>query len=490
MTKYRVKISNISFDMDIEAIDEVVIPPKPIEPPVVTPIPPLGNNITEYWYNQLNNPNVRGFVIDGLCYVDFIKNIKVNRKLTITGINNATIVFGQENYDAFKGDQDSSLFELGNGAEVLIFGVNICQHQQIKSVQPWMPTIFRSVQDPNARWTAIVKDCDTTAIGRNGGFGLGTVYGGYSENHIAAINFKHVGNGFIEAKASVGENKGTVLGVTLNNVTTDGSNEEEFGAYKFLVKGFIKDNVFTITSDHDTSIINNHFFNTDHNDNYAHILHLDRFTFMLDDDSVIDSKRFRLRPNANGAIVVRVLNGNVYTPSLESHAGDSFISTDSIQAKFNTTEKWRDEHPIWSNNFNPKGSDISYHPFLKINGHLTEGYHEVAWNSSFDQEEIEQDAWIIAKGNDSFRSYITTEFGNWEILRGQIVGHNMYNHKEITLWANDVKQSGYYRQTSGFGKSLGYNMVNCEGFKDEFNPSEKITSNDIPMPKRITDLLS
>jgi hypothetical protein len=154
------------------------------------------------------------------------------------------------------------------------------------------------------------------------------------------------------------------------------------------------------------------------------------------------------------------------------------------------TEKWIDEHPIWSNNFNPKGSEIAYHPYLISNANFKDG-QIVDWKSSFDQEDIEQDAYIVAKGNNFFRSYPYTEFGNWEIISGQVVGHNMYNHKEITLWAKDVKQSGYYRQTSKYGKSLGYNMVNCEGFKDEFNPAPiPVTSDDVPMPKRITDLLS
>jgi hypothetical protein len=494
--KYKVSISNISFDMELTSVDGVIINdpiviPDPVivrEPdPIVVPAPILSNNITLKWYDDLSNSKVTGIVIDGLCYIDHIKRIPINRKLTITGINNATLVFGVENYISLNGMQDGSLFMLGNGAEVLIENVNICQPSQIKSIQPWMPTIFSSVQDPNAKWTAIVKDCDTTAMGRNGGFGLGLVYGGKHENHIAAINFKHVGNAFLEGKASIGNNEGTVLAVTLNNVKTDGGNEEEFAAYKFMVKGFIKDDVFTITSDHETSVIYNHFFNTDHNDNYAHILHLGRFTFMLDDNSVLNNKQFKLRPNADFDIRIRVLNGNVYTPGFESHAGDNFVYYNEY---CETTEKWRDEHPIWSNNFKPLDSDISYHPFLKIDKKLVDGYYDVSWNSSFDQEGINQDACIIAKGNDSFRSYPNTKFGNWEILSGQIVGHNMYNHKEITLWAKDVKQSGYYRQTSGVGKSLGYNMVDCKGFKNEFNPNVNITtSNTIPMPKRIIDLL-
>jgi hypothetical protein len=52
----------------------------------------------------------------------------------------------------------------------------------------------------------------------------------------------------------------------------------------------------------------------------------------------------------------------------------------------------------------------------------------------------------------------------------------MYNHAEITLYAENVTQKGYYRQTSRLGKSLGYFINNSIGFKDEFNPKVEVQS--------------
>ena len=57
----------------------------------------------------------------------------------------------------------------------------------------------------------------------------------------------------------------------------------------------------------------------------------------------------------------------------------------------------------------------------------------------------------------------------------------MYNHREITLYAENVTQKGYYRQTGRLGKSLGYYMINCTGFKDEFNFSSEIKSTSLTL---------
>jgi hypothetical protein len=198
---------------------------------------------------------------------------------------------------------------------------------------------------------------------------------------------------------------------------------------------------------------------------------------MIDDvEAIIDSKRIKLRPNAKGVTRIRLIDGKIYTPQRESHVNDRI---GGITMK----EKWRDEHPIWSNNFNPSGSEIAYHPYLKADalGNLTD-FSNVEWISSWDQEGIEQDALLISKGNYSFRTYPHTEFGkSWEIIRGMIVGHNMYNHREITLYAENVTQKGYYRQTGRTGKSLGYYMINCTGFKDEFNFNGEIKSTSLSL---------
>lgn len=479
MAKIKINIPAQSFEIeaDFQPVIEVEIPkPEPLPLPEEKPEEPINvklpvievgiHNITNEW-NEMVDSGKSELVFNGDTYeVKQIKRQNINRIITLTG-NDTTIIFGKENYNKWSDPaQDGQLFMLGDGADFYCSGINFVQPKQIKNVEPWMPTLFASVQNPDARWKAVVKDCDTTKIGRNGGFGLGTIYGSNKGNLIAAINYKNLGNGFIEGKASIGENQG-ILKVYLKDVVTDGSNEEEFGSNCLKVTGYIKNNVFTITSDHSTQFLYNHFFNVEKGDNYSHILHIGRFTFMIDDiDAVLNDKQIRLRPNANGQVRVVAKDGKLYTPGFESHAGDISLINDVM------IEKGR------ANNFNPKGSEIAYHPYLiSKSNEWKDGIYNVIWQSSFDQEGIEQEAYLISRGNDTFRTYPHTKFGeNWEILRGQIVGHNMYNHAEITLYAENVIQKGYYRQTSRLGKSLGYFINNSEGFRYEFNPKVEVQS--------------
>jgi hypothetical protein len=465
----------------------------PIEPPVVEPpviVPPIENgfkNITEEWYSKLSNPLVTEIVIDGKCRVDNIKAVTITRKLTIKGINNATILFGKEYYNPYKDEaQDWNLITLDNNAEVVIEDVNLCIPKQTPRITTYLPTIFKSLPNHNSKWNAVVKNCDTTILGNNGGMGLGLVYGSAEGNYIGAINFKHVGVGFVEAKASIGGTTNGILYLVLENVSTDGTLEGTLNTHKTKVKGIFNDGSFKITSNHDVTAIYNHFYNSDASDNYAHILHVGRFTFMLLDNCDDKNKTYKLRPNAKGTIRIRVVGGKLYTPNFESHAGDSF-TLNSI--KYNIIEKGRDEHPFWSNNFNAAGSELSYHPYCVLDKSLTDGEYFVNWSSSFNLIGTEEDTWILYKDSRfGFRSYPNTLFENYEIMNGDAVGHSMYNHAEISLWAKDVIQKGYYRQTSREGKTLGYNMINCTGFKDEFKPPVQVTTN-IPMPDRIKKLI-
>jgi len=456
---------------------------------IVTPIEPPSTvikNITKEWYDQLNNDTISFIKIDGLCRVDDIFSKTINRTLIIEGTNNATILFGVENYNQFvRSDQGNCLFVLDNGAKVIIRNVNFCLAKQLKSVNSYLPTIFRSIPNHSNEWVALVQNCDTTILGNNGGMGLGTLYGSSKGNYIGAINFKHFGTGFTQAKANIGGESDGILYLVLQDVITDGSDEQALASHKTKVDGIFEDGLFTITSEHEVSSIYNHFYNSDISDNYAHILHVGRFTFMLDDNCDINNKQFKLRPNASGKIKIKVIDGKVYTPTFESHAGDYFV-LDNIT--YNTIEKGRDEHPFWSNNHKPTQSDTAYHPYLKVNKIIPDGEYVVEWKSSFNLFGTEP-TWILYKDSRfSFRSYIDTNFENWEIMDGDTVGHNMYNHNQLSLWAENVIQKGYYRQSQQGGKSLGYNMVNCEGFKDEFNPPLPITT-DQPMPEKIKALI-
>lgn len=466
--------------------------PLPDITPEPLPVPDSGmKDITADWYAKINNPEVDYIEVDGLCKVDtIIHKLIENRVLHIKGKNNASILFGIPYFDLYGTVKQSGfLFLLGNNAVVIIEDVNICLAPQTIGINSYLPTIFASVPNHEFQWKAMVKNCDTTALGRNGGMGLGLLYGSRVGNEIAAVNFKHIGNGFIEAKANIGGSTDGILKIYLDNVFTDGTVTEVMNTYKVKVAGIFVDGLFTITSENTTKQIYNHFFNSDNGDNFAHILHVGRFTFMLDDNCDINTRQFRLRKNAKGAIRIvarKIWNQNllkyqtkIYTVGYESHAGDEF--TLNGQTYF-CLEKGRDENDIWTNNFKVSESKISYHPYLLVDAVIESGEYDVLWASSFDLYNLDLPTWMLHKDSRfGFRSYLNTPFEYWEIMQGDGISHNMYNHRNITLWARNVVQKGFYRQTDKGGKCLGYTMINCEGFADEFNPPVPVSSvNQLP----------
>ena len=98
----------------------------------------------------------------------------------------------------------------------------------------------------------------------------------------------------------------------------------------------------------------------------------------------------------------------------------------------------------------------------------------------------EVDAYLIYKANYEFRTYVTTKFGDREVLSSDPLGHLSYNHKEITLWAKDFQHNGFYRQSlSHVGKSYGYTLINCSGFEGQFKPDEPVkNSGEMPDPAK------
>jgi hypothetical protein len=507
--KYTAKITNLSFEIELTEIPnsqnpapieqpEPVIPTPPIDQPEpVNPTPPIEvgvENITQDWMDHLLDDRVREFHIpEGVFKVNVIQSLPVARQLKIVSpANRSTVLFGQENYIQASNGQQGNLIFLKHGAKVLIDNVNLCIPKQLKAIDPFRPAIFQSQPGVDVDWVAAVRNCDTTVLGRHGGMGFGYLYGSNNGNHIAAVNFKHMGGKFLDAKTSVGSSKDTILGVTLFNVETDNADESELGMYRVFAKAMVKNNVYTILDGASVSNLANPLYNRTSRaaqGNYAHIIHIGRFTFMLDPDQTLDEKNIRLRPNANGQTFIRVIGGKVYTIGKESHAGDTFLLNGR---SYTVIEKGRDDHPFWCNNYKPDEVDTAYTPYARPSEAIPDGEYVADWKSSFNLEGETCPTWMIYKESKyGFHTTAATQFQDAAIMAGEATGHDMYNHASITLWARNVIQRGYYRQTNPGGKSLGYNMVNCQGFKDQFNPPVPVTSDpNKPMPQPILDLLN
>ncbi len=87
-----------------------------------------------------------------------------------------------------------------------------------------------------------------------------------------------------------------------------------------------------------------------------------------------------------------------------------------------------------------------------------------------------RDAYIAFKADQMFIADENSKFGDFNIISGAAVGHNFYNHRELSLWIKDTKiESGFYRDsTNSLDGSLynyskaGYVFINSSGFVDQF----------------------
>ena len=221
--------------------------------------------------------------------MDTLHQVRLNRKLHIIG-NNSTILIGVENYEPWKGGESGSLFRLLDGAEFYSKGVNWCIPPQLAIAQRYIPNLFYSEPNSEATWTALVKDCDTTIFGKNGGMGLGFVYGSKGENYLGLINYKHAGGQLMDLKVP---NVDDVLYLVMKDVTTDYLDKSEYNPTYFKSKvrftknfdGFDLDGFY---GNHCAEVIegdmfyslDNQYYNRGWNNRLC-MIHIDRFVFWL-----------------------------------------------------------------------------------------------------------------------------------------------------------------------------------------------------------------
>jgi hypothetical protein len=398
-------------------------------------------------------------------------------------------LIGPEKYETWKGGHSGHLIDLLDGANVVICNVDVCLPPQIKTSQPYAPALFKAPQSAAASWTVAVVNCDTTRMGKNGGWGLGFLYGGQNENHAALINYVHAGGGLMDGKNPYPK---SVLAITMENVDTDFVEESDYGSTQQLCMGRIDGNVFTITSPDVTTDIfmpNYQFAGNGFNANETFLIHINRFTFLWGgSEAIINSKQVRLRNPVVGKQVFRVINGRAYFPhEVEPHAGQTFTVDGQINQLLT---KDRTEGEEWVNWIQHGHKDRIGQLVCTLASPLPDG----VYTGTFDGVDLNlppQPVYLIAKQNFLFKTDLKTTFGWWQILQSNIVGHLCYNHSNISIWAKNVKLNGYYRQTDGGqGDAKWMNLVDCNQFEPEFNPDIPITRDkDYPMPERIVNLM-
>lgn len=489
----------------------VTTPPVVTEPPIVTEpiVPPSSDviDITNLWYSTFSKGYGELILESGKTYsLNTVKRININGVLRIktTGAEPAYLWIGKTMYILYvDSGEDTVLFNLMDGADVHINNVWASLREQERNVQQmYSVNWFSSVQDANAKWRALVSNCDTTYLGKNGGLGTGMLYGGVNENYIGLVNYKHSGPMITELK-NPWENG--VLYLVMDNVKTDYTDPYEWSKRAHLTTGTIdNNNILSLTGDIETTCLYNHFFINDKGANRSFLAHIDRFTFMIDTiDAEIDRKHLRLRPSPKvGEKVLLKRDGNgvprFFFMGREAHVLDTFKI---LGQKFTIKEKLKTENDEWTNSFGSGTSPLTIKApanFVNETTTLANGEYVIEeYTSSFVIKNIDSPIYLIYKDDLNFRTTANTKFGDWQILEARGGAHMAYNHRQISIWAKDVDlNSGitddtkdpYYRESSvGLGKSLGYNLVNCIGFDDEF--SEKTVTTDKPMPQRIKELL-
>lgn len=444
-------------------------------------------NFTKQFYDFLRGNETHLKLESGKIYIiEIIQSIEVkSKKIVYSNPERATLLVGIKKYDSSTNTQDGHLITLANGAEVLFENIDFSQPEQLYNTQPWAPSLFRSVQDPSARWTAIIKN---SSNGENGGFGVGFIYGGIYENSIALINIDFKGSGLMDAKNPYKEG---VLRVVLDNVNADFTNPEKYGDNKILTKGIFKNGQFICSGDSNFKFLDNHYFRTDIQSNSSFLIHCGRFTHQIDRlTSLEDWSTCNLRGEIKSGDRVIFNKGRSFFINKEPQAGDTFRVNSQ---DFHIVEKNRTYVTDWTTWGDNKDQHLAYQVACFTDGKTPQDgeYLIESYNSTFNLWNDEIEVYLVFKDNYDFRSYETTKFGDPEILSGSTLGHLCYNHDVITLWAKDSSLMGYYRQTQDKGRCLGYNMVNCQGFSPEFNPPVTVTHNpNLPMPKRIIDLMS
>lgn len=484
--------------------------------------------------------------------VNTLQNTEVDRKLHFktNGDERANILIGVEKYlPETSQKQSGSLFKLKDGAEFLSENINWCLPPQHPKAERYVPNLFGSDRDPNATWTAIIKDCDTTALGNNGGMGVGVLYGSIGENHVALINYKHHGHLLMDLKNSDPE---CVIALTMDNVQTH-HNQDTFNPNFIPCQIRFSDDFsgFNLDGDYGTHcaevkeqdtfyVLSNQFYNRGWN-NRLNMIHIDRFTFWLPSSRFlqamvdpilnnrtdwdindrytqtnigskvivnqipVENKKYRLSreywikdletPDISKNKIRSFGNWNLTNPDsfpIEFQVGD-IIEINELQYKVIHKERgnnWHIEHEYRQTSGKPSQyifSSLTLDKDLPNDLPLSFEAKVIKSSAKYLIDGKYRDAFMVYKGNSSIDITENEKFGDKQILHSSGFGHLAYNHKEISLWARDVNFDGFYRQSSGKGKTLYYNIINSN-FRGEFNPPIEV-KNDLEMPERIKKLL-
>lgn len=385
---------------------------------------------------------------------------------------NSTIIFGRDGFNQYTDSGEAGIIFrfTKDKPEFGVVGVNLLQAEKtIIGTQTHSKVLFSGApgaintgklawinsKPPNKDWLTI----------KLAGFVYSNTNGDNNDFlYVIGKDLLITGPDVSQFKANGGGGLYSILqNVEMYNPLIGIGNISYFNPTSFLADGYIQNDIYHITNDVDTYSIRTIYV---YQASFRRcIIQIGRFVFNISNESVLDPKRIKLdiRKVGDEDSYIKV-NANTVVTNLELHPGDitnlGKIVEKQIEFYANGNWKYKFENEIVDS------------PTIKL--------IQSSFNLSGNQK-----AYLVYKGNEDFWGKgltETTEFGYDGIIRGAGYGWTMYNHKEITVHWENVKFSGFYRQSaSNRGNSQGYTLINVTGMSGQFNPPVSVnTTGNIP----------
>ena len=528
--KYRVNISNLSFDIEVEKAEDlsetianslssaiVAALPKDLVPgasPEISKSKYITLEEFDYdWEKAIQHTQNSDVSIiklqKGKKYkIKEYSTQKLTKDLFIISEGDSELIFGIDNYDQWKPhpgvNQDRYVFDLGKwNSKVGIINTDLKSANTVAEVQPFYRGVFiNSIEQGQSGFIAIINS-ET-----NMEFGL--IYSGGQDESITVIQkdikFKGViwqelkaknGGGlslimdncyleqwdpptYFQKQISFSKNYATLLEGSFNQIENifqgmgNSSNIIFCEGMTFLLppKTFIENyhNRYNFDSLLQTNNDSSHYIHSIPQKGEKFLVSR---SYSIDNEiipdmirNVINWEKLGITPSKN---IVRSLQ-----------AGD-VLKIDSIE--YTIKVKDRVNGVAFNSEYRHNGQDSYYSEEFKLDKALPTNLpmvFEVEIIKSMGEALLDgkpRPGYIIFKYNKNWQTNVEVDHGIDYMLASNPFGVLSYNHEEISVWARKTIHKGFYRQSkSGVGKSKGYTLKECQGFQDQFHPRDTIKS--------------
>ncbi|WP_026968931.1 hypothetical protein [Algoriphagus terrigena] len=541
--KYRVNISNLSFDIELEKLEDL---PASVSSRVATAIaaalpadlgPELSQAVSKGKYvtleefdydwekavqhTQTSDVSIILLQPGKKYHIKEYRRQKLKKDLFIISKGNSELVFGIDYFDQWHTQngikQDRFIFDLGDwNAKIGIINVDVNGAKMVDEVQPFYRTLF--INSVSANQSGAVGLINSTT---NLEFGL--LYSGSLDRPLTLVqknvNFK--GIIWQELKANNGGGLSVIMeSCDLNQIdppvyfkknVSFSANEVRLGSGSF----YQIENIFQGAG------------------NSCNIVYVEGMTFILPPRTFIQNYHNRF----NGGAILETNRDSAHYIHTIPRVGEKFLmsrsynqSTEPIPDMLRNVINWEklgippqkntvralqagDRLKIdgqsylikitdrvvgvaFASEYRHRDQDSYYSQEFKLDRSLPVNLpmvFEVEVLASKGEKLLDgasREGFIIFKYNKNWQTNVDVDHGLDYMLASNPFGVLSYNHKEISVWAKNTKHNGFYRQSkSGVGQSKGYTLINSSGFADQFDPEDEVRS-DGEMPAEARNFIT